>query len=346
MRRPFWITLGLRELRGGLAGFRVFLACLILGVGGIGVVGSVTAAIERGLSTQGSEVLGGDMSVAFTHRFANADEHAWLAEQGAVSEIVDMRSMLGTMDVPMDSAADRALAQVKGVDRAYPLVGEVTLAGGGSLAPALALRDGLYGLVTEQVLAERLGLSPGDRVSLAGQVFQFRAILETEPDRASGGFALGPRVIVLTDGLRTVGVLGPGTLFTSLYRLRLAATADLDAIKTDFTATFPDSGGRWRDRNNAAPGLQRFVTRLGGFLSLTGLAALAIGGVGVGAAVRGYLDRKTRTIAALRTIGAGAERFSPPIPCRSALSPGSALLAGWCWRPGWSGWQARCWLTR
>ena len=59
-------------------------------------------------------------------------------------------------------------------------------------------------------------------------------------------------------------------------------------------------------RRNAAPGLQRFVSRLGAFLTLTGLAALAIGGVGVGAAVRGYLDRKTRTIAALRAIGAGA----------------------------------------
>ncbi|MCH8169359.1 MAG: hypothetical protein IIC03_15720, partial [Proteobacteria bacterium] len=82
--RPFWVSLGLRELRGGLAGFRVFLACLILGVGGIAVVGSVTAALERGLGAQGREVLGGDVSVAFTHRFAEAGERAWLAARGAV----------------------------------------------------------------------------------------------------------------------------------------------------------------------------------------------------------------------------------------------------------------------
>ena len=323
--RPFWVSLALRELRGGLAGFRVFLACLILGVGGIAVVGSLTAALERGLGAQGREVLGGDLSVAFTHRFAEAGERAWLAARGAVSEVVDLRSMLGTMGA--ESA--RALVQVKGVDGAYPLAGEVVLAGGGSLARALAPRAGVYGLVTEQVLAERLGLSPGDRVRLAGAVFEFRAILETEPDRASGGFALGPRVMVPSDGLRQAGLLGPGTLFTVLYRLRLAAeAADLDALKAAFEAAFPDSGGRWRDRRNAAPGIQRFVTRLGAFLTLTGLAALAIGGVGVGAAVRGYLDRKTRTIAALRTIGAGAGEIFAAYALQIGVIAGFGIVAG------------------
>ena len=322
--RPFWVSLGLRELRGGLAGFRVFLACLILGVGGIAVVGSVTAALERGLGAQGREVLGGDVSVAFSYRFAGAEERAWLAARGAVSEIVDLRSMLGTVDAD----AERALAQVKGVDGAYPLVGVVALAGGGSLVRALAPRAGIYGLVTERVLAERLGLSPGDRVRLAGGVFELRGILEAEPDRVSGGFALGPRVIVLTDGLREAGLMGPGTLFTALYRLRLAAAADLDALKAEFAAAFPDSGGRWRDRRNAAPGIQRFVTRLGAFLTLTGLAALAIGGVGVGAAVRGYLDRKTRTIAALRTIGAGAGEIFAAYSLQIGVIAGFGIAAG------------------
>ena len=302
----------------------MFLACLILGVGGITVVGSVTAAIERGLGAEGREVLGGDVSVAFTYRFAKAEERAWMAARGTVSEVVDLRSMLGTVG----AEAERALAQVKGVDGAYPLIGVVALAGGGLLARALAPRDGVHGLVTERVLAERLGLSPGHRVRLAGGIFELRAILETEPDRASGGFALGPRVIVLTDGLREAGLMGPGTLFTALYRLRLDGAADLGALKAAFAARFPDSGGRWRDRRNAAPGIQRFVTRLGAFLTLTGLAALAIGGVGVGAAVRGYLDRKTRTIAALRTIGAGAGEIFAAYTLQIGVIAGLGIAAG------------------
>ena len=322
--RPFWIALALRELRGGLAGFRVFLACLILGVGGIAVVGSLAAAIERGLGAEGREILGGDVSVAFTHRFATPEERAWLEHYGAVSEVVDLRSMLGTAG----DEADRALAQVKGVDSAYPLAGEVNLAGGGTLAEALAQRGGAYGLVTEPVLAERLGFRPGEPVVLAGTAFEFSGVIVAEPDRASGGFGLGPRVVVLTEALREAGLLDPGTLFTALYRLKLAGDPDLTALQAAFTERFPESGARWRDRRNAAPGTQRFVERLGAFLTLTGLAALAIGGVGVGAAVRGYLDRKTRTIAALRTIGAGAGDIFAAYALQIGVIAGLGIAAG------------------
>ncbi len=50
--------------------------------------------------------------------------------------------------------------------------------------------------------------------------------------------------------------------------------------------------------------MAQFVDRLGAFLILVGLSGLAVGGVGVSAAVRAYLASKTRTIATLRTLGA------------------------------------------
>ena len=61
---------------------------------------------------------------------------------------------------------------------------------------------------------------------------------------------------------------------------------------------------RWRDARNGAPGVATFVDRLGAFLVLVGLSGLAVGGVGVSAAVRAYLARKTSVIATLRTLGA------------------------------------------
>ncbi|HUS53620.1 MAG TPA: FtsX-like permease family protein, partial [Thermohalobaculum sp.] len=134
--------------------------------------------------------------------------------------------------------------------------------------------------------------------------------------------------IVLTAGMRAAGLLGPGTLFTSLYRMRLDGVADFDAVQKTFIGSFPDSGGRWRDRENAAPGVQRFVTRMGAFLTLAGLAALAIGGVGVGAAVRGYLDRKTRTIAVLRTIGAGGGELIAAYALQIAVIAGIGIAVG------------------
>ena len=107
-----------RELRGGLAGFWIFLLCLTLGVGAIAAVGSVRAAIEGGLSRQGAVLLGGDAELRLTYRFATDAERAWMDDNAAqMSEVVDFRSMAVVGD-------DRALTQVKGVDADWPLRGQ------------------------------------------------------------------------------------------------------------------------------------------------------------------------------------------------------------------------------
>ncbi|MEM1276528.1 MAG: FtsX-like permease family protein [Pseudomonadota bacterium] len=302
---PTLLRIAIRDLRGGLAGFRVFLVCLILGVAGIAAVGSISQAISSGLAAEGREILGGDVSVSLTYRAATPEERAWFEAQGDLSEIADLRSMISRDDTP----AERALSQVKGVDDLWPLFGAADT-GGAALADLLAERGGFYGLITEPVLADRLGLEPGDRVRLGTATFEYRGRLMSEPDAASQGFNLGPRTVVSLDGLRAAGLLETGTIFDMLYRLRIG-DAPLEALRADFQTRFPESGARWRDHRNAAPGIERLVDRLGAFLILVGLAALAIGGVGIGAAVRGYLNRKTKTIAALRTLGAtGSMVFS------------------------------------
>ena len=285
-----------RELRGGLKGFRVFLACLILGVAAIAAVGSVREAIRAGLEREGATILGGDAEIEFTYRFARDEERAWMeARAGAVSEIVEFRSMAVFGE-------ERALTQVKAVDGAYPLLGEVVLEPEMPLAEALAGRDGLPGVAMEPILADRLGLSVGDRIALGAQDFVVMAILEREPDRATAGFGLGPRTLVRTEALEDSGLIQPGTLFETEYKLDLPEDADLDALEAEAARDL--QGVRWRDRRNGAPGVERFVDRLSSFLVLVGLAGLAVGGVGISAAVRAYLERKTEVIATLRTLGA------------------------------------------
>jgi len=291
-----------RELRGGLQGFYVFLACLALGVAAIAAVGSVRVSIQEGLAREGAVILGGDASIAFTYRFAEDDELAWMTAQSeAVSEIVDFRSMVV---VDRDGALERGLTQVKGVDAAYPLKGSVGLEPEMSLADALAGTGELPGIVAQRVLIDRLGLGLGDVVRLGTQDFVLMAALTREPDGAGSGFSLGPRSIVLTADLANSSLLEPGTLFDSAYRLALPVGTELDALEAEAEAQFAESGLRWRDSRNGAPGISEFVDRIGAFLVLVGLAGLAVGGVGVSAAVRSYLDSKTGVIATLKTLGA------------------------------------------
>ncbi|WP_424178770.1 ABC transporter permease [Yoonia sp. TsM2_T14_4] len=288
----------LRELRGGLRGFRVFLACLALGVAAIAAVGTVRAGIEAGLTRDGAALLGGDAEVEFTYRFARAEELAFLNSiADRISETVDFRSMAV---VDRDGTTERGLTQIRAVDDPYPLVGAV------QLDPAMPLADALadQGGVMERVLADRLGLVAGDTFRLGEATFTLRAILERYPDNASAGFGLGPRTIVLTDALAGSGLIVEGTLFSTQYRLDLPAGADLAALEQQAEDQFRDAGLRWRDSRRGAGGAAQFVDRIGAFLILVGLSGLAVGGVGVSAAVRAYLAGKTSVIATLKTLGA------------------------------------------
>ena len=288
----------MRELRGGLRGFRVFLACLALGVAAIAAVGTVRAGIEAGLEKEGAALLGGDAEVEFTYRFAREDELAWLDTISTqVPETVDFRSMVV---VERGENTERGLSQIRAVDSAYPLVGKVTLDPEIPLDAALA--D--HGVVLERILADRLGLVAGDTVKLGTQTFTLRAILERYPDNASGGFGLGPRTIVLTSDLKGTGLLEEGSMFSTNYRLTLPPNPNLEALEKATEDQFRDQGLRWRDSRRGAGGTARFVERIGAFLILMGLSGLAVGGVGVSAAVRAYLSGKTSVIATLKTLGA------------------------------------------
>lgn len=291
-----------RELRGGLKGFRIFLACLALGVAAIAAVGTVRAGIEAGLEAAGASLLGGDAEATFTYRFASDAERAWLESiSDSVSETVDFRSMI---TVGEGLEAERGLTQTRAVDTAYPLIGSVTLDPAMPLDQALAGTADLPGGVMERVLADRLGLTPGDTFRLGTQEFTLSAILTAYPDNASGGFGLGPRSIVYTSDLANSGLIVEGTLFDTQYRLDLPDTASLPELETSAKKQFEDTGLRWRDAREGAGGTATFIDRIGAFLVLVGLSGLAVGGVGVAAAVRAYLSEKTPVIATLKTLGA------------------------------------------
>lgn len=297
-----------RELRSGLRarlrGFWVFLICLALGVAAIAAVGSVRDSIQGGLAREGAAILGGDAEVRLTYRRTTPEERAWLnglADQ--VSEVIDFRS-LTRVTAP---EPDQALTQVLAVDGAYPLTGALILDPPIAMGEVLGTASGpgtAPGGLMERVLAERLRIVPGDTFQLGTQTFTLTAVIDFQPDSAGAGFNLGARTIVRTEALESSGLIAQGTLFESRYRLLLPPGTSLAEAEAAARAEFDGKGIRWRDSRNAAPGLSRFVDRLSAFLVLVGLAGLAIGGVGVSAAVRAYLETRTATIATLKTLGA------------------------------------------
>jgi len=295
------LRFALREMRGGLRGFYVFIACIALGVAAISGVTSVSRALVEGIAAEGTSILGGDLSFRLIHREATEPERAYLDGLGAVSEIATLRAMARAPET-----GEQTLVEIKGVDGAYPLYGTFEFSGGGTLADALA-RDGeTFGAAVEEELLVRLGLEVGDTIALGRATIAISDTIVTEPDRLSDGLNFGPRVILSRAAVDATALVQPGSLVRFHYRVR-TDTANIDglrAIIADAREKFPEAGWRIRSSANAAPGLQRNIGRLAQFLTLVGLTALIVGGVGVANAVRSYLDAKRPVIATFRCVGA------------------------------------------
>ncbi|MBT3782820.1 MAG: FtsX-like permease family protein [Rhodospirillaceae bacterium] len=295
------LTIARRELRGGLRGFRIFLLCVALGVGAIAGVGSLSDALVDGLRRDGRLLLGGDVELRLSHQPAKQAQLDYLLAAGRVSQVIEMRSMARRLD-----GRERGLIELKGVDDPYPLYGEMQLAGGGSLAAALAVQDGLPGAVAEPVLLRRLKLKTGDLVRVGEGTFRIAAAIKREPDRGADSFVLGPRLLVAKTSLGATRLVREGSQVKYRYRIALPPGTDVVAWIEGLKNRFPDAGWRIRDVRNGAPGLRRFIDRMRLFLTLVGLTALLVGGLGIGNAVRSFLDGKSGTIATLKCLGAPA----------------------------------------
>jgi len=286
-----------RELRGGLRGFRIFVACLALGVAAIAAVNSVSESIQAGLRTDARKLHGSDLTLRATYAPATPEERAWIDGLGRVSEGVAMRAMA--------RATDRAtLVELKAVDGLYPLYGELLLDPEATASDALTRRDGVWGAIAEETLMVKLGVVVGDRLRLGDIEVELRGIIEREPDRATGLFNFGPRLMIAVDAVPETGLIQPGSVIRYHYRIGLPPGADVDAAARAVEARFPDTGWRVSTFDDTAPGLRRTIERLTLFLTLVGLTALLIGGIGVANAVRAYIGGKTATIATLKCLGA------------------------------------------
>jgi putative ABC transport system permease protein len=288
-----------RELRGSFKSFGIFLGCLGLGVAVIAAVGSLSAAVHAGLTKDARALLGGDIEFQLPQRPADAQEHRFLAASGTVSEVTRLRAM-----AIRDDGKSRSLIELKAIDRNYPLYGRATLEPAQSLAAALAERDGLWGAAVAPSLLDRLGVKLGDTIRVGEGRFVLRALLEHEPDSVSAGFELGPHVMVAQAALPTTGLIAPGTLVEYAYRLRLPPRIAASTVIAEARRLFPEAGWRIRSFSDAAPNLQQLLDRLTMFLTLVGLTALLVGGVGIGNAVESYLREKIGTIATLKCLGA------------------------------------------
>ncbi|WP_085810049.1 ABC transporter permease [Sphingomonas sp. TZW2008] len=315
-----------RDLHAGFRGLRLLFVCLFLGVATLAAIGSLTAAITQELAARGRTLLGGDIEIAMMQRQIAPADLAMLRRLGSVSETIRLRAMARALGPARSDAPPAVLTELKGVDRAYPLYGTLRLAEG-RYAPLAPDR-----VVIGQALADRLAIGRGARLRYGSADFTVAGVIADEPDRVGEGFTLGPVAIVSLDGLARTGLIQPGSLYDSKYRLRTPPGTDAPALRDRLEKAHAADGWSFKDHGRAAPGANRFFERMGQFLSLIGLAALVIAGIGVSNGVSSYLALKRGSIATLKVLGARSQDIARiyllQIGAVAALAIASGLVVG------------------
>jgi putative ABC transport system permease protein len=295
------LRLAVRELRGGVSGFGILIACIALGVAVIAGVGSLTSGLLTGFSSQGRVLIGGDIAMSRVHQRATVAELKALESFGSVAEVATMRAMARTMD-----DGDQTLIELKGVGEAHPLVGRVRFASGREIGAVLG---GNGSAAVGQTLLDRLGLKTGDRIRLGTAELTIADVVLEEPDKFGGRFSYGPRVLVSIETLLATGLVQPGTILDWNYAIAAPNGAELDdagvgQLAEDAQAKLSGSGFLFKDRRNPSERVTTTLKRLQQFLTLLGLTALLLGGIGVANAVSTYIGRRRQVIATYRSLGA------------------------------------------
>ncbi len=295
------LRFALRDFRGGVRGFGIFLACIAIGVAAITAVAAISRGLTDGIAREGRVILGADAAFVTIQREATEAERRFLDSRGRVTPLAYIRAMVRAAD------GSSVLTEAKAVDMAWPMFGRAVFAPNMTTAEVLAERDGVFGAAAEPLLFARLNLKVGDIVTVGERRFQLRAELVSEPDKLAGGVGFGPRLLISEAGLRASGLLQPGSLVRWSYRVTLPGDpqeSQIQSLLDDAKAAFPEAGWDTRSRMNASPQFARQIDRFTQFLTLVGLTALLVGGVGVANAAQGFVDRKRPDLATLKSLGA------------------------------------------
>jgi putative ABC transport system permease protein len=318
-----WATawrLARRDLAARFRGLRLLLVCLFLGTAALSAIGTLTAAIENELEGRGQELLGGDVQASVWQREVTEEERAALASYGRLSSGVRLQAIAR-------AGENVAPIELKSVDAAYPLYGTFTLADG---------REAGMPPPGEAYLApgagERLEVGVGDRFRIGTATLEVGGIIEREPDRLGEGFQLGPTVIVAEGVPQAAGLTAPGSMFETKMRIAFDTARDPQEVADAIEDRFPLSGFDLDTSERASPGADRFVGRMSEFLTLIGLAALVIAGIGIGGGVTSYLAARRTNIATLKILGATsadiARIYGLQIGVAALIGCGTGLAVG------------------
>ncbi len=287
-----------RESRTARRRLLLYMSSITLGVAALVAIDSFAQNVTRSVHEQSRALLGGDLSLTSRARFTPP-----------VDTLFDSLTTHGTPIARQISFSSMALArrtgltrlaQVRAVSPGYPFYGQI------ETDPAAAWGDLQSGhhVVVDASLLVALDAHVGDSLSLGTAKFEITGTLTSVPGEIAVTAAIGPRLYIPARYLDETGLLVFGS------RADYEALVKLPPGET--TEQFEGRTARVLSKNNVRVhtaaqneyNLSTAIDQLRNFLSVVGLVALLLGGIGVASGVHAFVMRKIDTVAILRCLGA------------------------------------------
>jgi putative ABC transport system permease protein len=293
-----------RESRSSGGKFLFVVLAVAMGVGALTGVRGFSQAFHDMLLRNARTLMAGDLSLSVFHQ-PRPEQLAVLSqlEKRGVedTEITETVSMMAS-----PASALPVLVAVKAVEPGkYPFYGAIELNPPGELASVLTA-DAIVG---SDDLFLRLGVHVGDTLRLGDADFRIAAAVRLEPDRMTGSFNVGPRVMISHQGLQRAGLIQRGSRASQRYLFRLPP----DGISIAEARQVLEEGfdeGRVSDFREIHPTIRRGLERATRFLSLVSLIALIVGALGVGMAMHSHLQNRLDSIAIMKCLGARSSQIT------------------------------------
>jgi len=296
-----------REMRSSRGKFFFVVLSVAIGVAALTGVRGFSSSFRGALLTRARSIMAGDLAARMFQQPTPGQQQGLDAIAATGVEITPVTELLSMASSP--KTLDPLLISLKAVDPAkYPFYGTVDLEPAGKLAAVL---DDQTVVVADDLLI-RLHLKVGDELTVGTKNFRIASVVTNEPDRLSGNFAAGPRVLISRKGLEASGLLAPGSHAGQRYLFKVPrpkngapiSESRVQDLKMRLEKLLPEA--QVTDYRETNPALTQGLDRATSLLSLMSLVALVLGAIGVAMAMRAHLQQRLDTIAIMKSLGAGS----------------------------------------
>ncbi|MDB4918010.1 MAG: putative rane protein [Gemmatimonadetes bacterium] len=293
-------ALAWRESRTARRRLLLYMSSISLGVGALVAIDSFASNTQRSVREQARALLGGDIALNSRAPYSKAVIAGLDSLRREGIGVTDVTSF-ASMAIVQRTGLTR-LAQIDAVTPGYPFYGEIITRPAGAWS---RLHDDRNAFVDPSLLIA-LNAHVGDTLSLGFAKFVIAGTLESVPGDVGVSTTIGPRVYIAAKYLDETALLMFGSRSDHKTLLKLSDALPPSRFIYRFKERLDKAQVRYRTAAETEFNLTQAIDQLRDFLSVIGLVALLLGGIGVASGVNAFVMRKIDTVAILRCLGASS----------------------------------------